>query len=68
VPIRGWGDVTGFGFAEIFAMEGELEVAFGLRGCGQVSQFGPFLSASLQVELLERIDFRGVQWLASCHS
>ena len=68
VPNGGVGVFTGLRRTDFFLMEGELQVADRLRGCGQVTLFGLCLSALLRVELLERIDFRGVQWLSSCHS
>ncbi len=46
-------------------MDGELEVAAGLRGCGQVTLFGLFLSTPHEGEVLEMVEIAGIMPLLS---
>jgi len=46
-------------------MEGGLEVAPGLRSCGQVTQFGLFLSTPHQREVLEIVEIVRIMPLLS---
>jgi len=46
-------------------MDEELEVASGLRGCGQVTLFGLFLSTPHEGEVLEIVEIAGIMLLLS---